>query len=44
MNPFLWVLIAIFAVDALRELFGLSSLPQLIDVISLLLIQWLTLQ
>ncbi|WP_414672125.1 KPN_01571 family protein [Lelliottia sp. CFBP8978] len=33
MNPFLWVLIAIFAVDALREYLGLSSLAQLADFV-----------
>ncbi|MGO3911688.1 KPN_01571 family protein [Huaxiibacter chinensis] len=44
MNPFYWVIITIFTVDALRELFGVSTLPQLIDVVSLSLTHYLTLR
>ncbi|WP_412101484.1 KPN_01571 family protein [Lelliottia amnigena] len=40
MNPFLWVLIAIFAVDAFREYLGLSSLTQLGQFIYALGMHW----
>ncbi|WP_407439743.1 KPN_01571 family protein [Lelliottia sp.] len=43
MNPFLWVLIAILAVDVLREYLGLSSLTQLGQFIYALFVHWVML-
>ncbi|WP_449545336.1 KPN_01571 family protein [Lelliottia amnigena] len=43
MNPFLWVLIAILAIDALREYLGLSSLTQLGQFIDALFMHWVML-
>ena len=33
MNPFLWVLVVLFALDALRESLGLSSFSGLVDFV-----------
>ncbi|MFN1127887.1 MULTISPECIES: KPN_01571 family protein [Lelliottia] len=40
MNPFLWVLVVLFALDALRESLGLSSFSGLVDFVGAWMMQW----
>ncbi|HIC2036073.1 MULTISPECIES: KPN_01571 family protein [Enterobacter] len=40
MNPYLWVFIVLFALDALRENLGLSSFSSLADFIFAWVSQW----
>jgi hypothetical protein len=42
MNPILWIIIALFTVDALREYLGQPSLPALCEYIYTLAAQWVT--
>ncbi|HEY4437982.1 KPN_01571 family protein [Lelliottia sp. V106_10] len=39
MNPFLWVLVVLFALDALRESLGLSSFAALVEYASAWMMQ-----
>jgi hypothetical protein len=40
MNPFLWVLVVLFALDALRESLGLASFIALVEYAEVWMMQW----